>query len=120
MDVKYFAFGCSFVIFIFVVEQIRRGKLSLEYALTWLGISLVVLVLSVNESLLGWVSNRLGFSLLSNFIFFLVSISVIFLSLLLTLYANEQNKRSETLAQSVAILEYKFKRLENELPDQQK
>ena len=113
MSVKLFAILSALVIFGFVIELIRREKMTFRYALSWLSAALLVFLLSVNERLLGWLSRAAGFSLPSNFVFFLFVLFVIFLSLLLTIYANEQNKRSEVLAQSVAILEYRLKRMES-------
>lgn len=113
MSVKHFAILSALVIFGFVIELIRREKMTFRYALSWLSAALLVFLLSANERLLGWLSQIAGFSLPSNFVFFLFVISTILLSLLLTIYANEQNKRSEVLAQSVAILEYRLKRIES-------
>lgn len=108
MNVKYFAIAFSLVVLILVIELIRREKMTFKYALTWLVTSALVVLLSVFDGVLGWLSHLAGFALPSNFIFFLLFIFVIFLSLVLTIYANEQNKRSEILAQSVAILEYRL------------
>jgi hypothetical protein len=53
-----------------------------------------------------------GFTLPSNFIFFLLLIFVIFFSLLLTIHINEQNSRAEALAQAIAKLDYRLKKFE--------
>jgi len=45
------------------------------------------------------------------FVFFLLLMFFICLSLLLTLYVNEQNSRTETLAQQVAILDHHVRKL---------
>lgn len=116
MNVKYFAIACSFGILIFVIDLIRREKMAFKYALTWLGICLAVLSFSIYDPLLYRLSRLAGFTLPSNFVFFLFLIFEILLGLLLTIYSNEQNKRSEILAQSVAILEARLKSLEDALP----
>ena len=55
-----------------------------------------------------------GFTLPSNFVFFLLLIFVIFFSFLLTIHINEQNSRTESLAQAIAKLDYRLKKLERE------
>jgi len=108
MNVKYFAIACSLAVAIFVIELIRREKMTFKYALTWLATSFVVVSFAVFDGALHRVSQLAGFALPSNFIFFLLLLFTIFFSLLLTIYINEQNKRSEILAQSLAILEYRL------------
>ena len=112
MNVQYFAIGFSFLILVFVIELIREEKMTFKYALTWLTSSAVVLFFSMHGELIKRIAIAAGFALPSNFIFFLFLIFTILLSLLLTLYANEQNKRSEVLAQTVALLEYRMSRVE--------
>lgn len=111
MLAKLFAIASSIAILLFVLELIRRQKMTFKYSVAWLGISTVVLILALNPRPLNWVSKWVGFALPSNFIFFLLTVFVILLSLLLTIYANEQNNRSETLAQSIALMEYRMKQL---------
>lgn len=120
MPAKLFAIGSSIAILLFVLELIRRQKMTFKYSVTWLGISTVVLILALNPRPLNWVSKWVGFALPSNFIFFLLTVFVILLSLLLTIYANEQNNRSETLAQSIALMEYRMKQLEAKLSEKGK
>lgn len=118
MDPKTFAICSSVIIMLFVVELIRRQKMSFKYSAIWLLTSLATLFLSIFDSLLKKMSEMLGFALLSNFIFFLLLIFFILFSLLLTLYINEQNSRNELLAQSIAALEYKIKQLQGPSPNQ--
>ena len=112
MNVKYFAIACSVMILLFIVELIRREKMTFKYAVTWLTAGLLVLGFSIYDRFLGSMARLAGFELTSNFIFFLFLVLVVFLSLLLTIYTNEQNRRNEILTQSVAILEYRLGQFE--------
>lgn len=120
MSLKYFAIVYALGILIFVVELIRREKMTFKYALTWLAICLTAIPFAVSDRVLYGVTYFAGFSLPSNFIFFLFLIFGVFLCLLLTLYANEQNKRSEILGQSIAILESRLRQLEDEVREKLK
>jgi len=112
MEAKYFAIGISILLFLFVLELIRRQKMTFKYSLSWLSGSAVVLFFAFNDEILTRVSNLAGFRLPSNFVFFLLLAFFAALSLLLTIYINEQNNRSETLAQAVGILDYKVRKLQ--------
>lgn len=113
MKAETFAIFIAIAIFVFVVDLIRRQKMSFKYSMFWLGSSLAVMFFAVYHQLLAKIAHLLGFTLPSNFIFFLMLVFFILLSLLLTIYVNEQNSRSEALAQTIAMLEYKMNRLES-------
>ena len=115
MNSKIFAMVIAALIFIFVIDLIRRHKMTFKFSMSWLAICLIVLFAALNSSLLQRLSAFAGFSLPSNFLFFIVLVFFIFLSLFLTIYISEQNTRSETLAQDIGILEHKLKRLEQKL-----
>lgn len=112
MQAKVFAVTSSLAILFFVIELIRRQKMTFKYSVVWLLTCLLALSLSLLDQPIQTLSKLAGFELPSNFIFFLLMCFVTLLSLLLTVYVNEQNSRSEILAQSVATLEYKIKKLE--------
>jgi len=114
MQPKTFALLMTAFILIAVVDLIRRQKMSFKYALTWLISSLLVIIFTVQDSWLLAIAHWAGFTLLSNFIFFLLLIFVIFFSLFLTILINEQNNRTETLSQAIAKLDYRIKKLERE------
>ena len=89
--------------------------MTFKYSLAWLSSALVVIFLACNVGLISSLARLAGFELTSNFIFFLSLVFFIVLCLLLTVYANEQNSRTEILAQSVGILEYKIKELQKQI-----
>ena len=115
MPVKTFTTLISIVIFIFVIELIRRQKMTFKYSMFWLAACGTALFLTYNDFLLKKLTQITGFELTSNFIFFLLLVFFIFLSLRLTIYINEQSNRSDLLAQTVGILEHKLKHLEEKL-----
>lgn len=112
MPIKIFVVLITCVILAAVIDFIRREKMTFKYSVNWFFGCAVVLFFACNDQLLLKVSQWAGFSLPSNFIFFMLMIFVMFLSLLLTLYINEQNSRTEALAQAVANLENQIKKLQ--------
>ena len=102
----------SILIFFFVIELIRRQKMTLKYSIFWLALCITVFTFAIHHQWLDKISISFGFELPSNCIFFLLFVFFIFLSLLLTIYVNEQNSRSEKLAQVVGMLGYQIKQME--------
>ena len=115
MKAQTLAIILSFSILFFVIDCIRRQKMTFKYSIFWLGACSAVSFFSLNEAFLGKISRIAGFKIPSNFIFFLLLSFFVFLSLLLTIYINEQNNRTETLSQAVGALEYKLKKLEKKI-----
>ena len=111
MQIKLVASLVSVLFFILVIELIRREKMTFKYALMWLLLSLAAIALTVYEHLLFFIARKIGFELPSNFIFFVISLLFVFLSLFLTVYICQQNSRSDILAQKTAILEEELARL---------
>ena len=112
MHSKTFAVLFAVSVLILVVDLIRRQRMTFKYSVSWLGTCFVVLFFAMNDHLLAKISSRVGFTLPSNFVFFLLLIYVIVLSLLITIQLNEQNGRAESLAQATARLEYRIQKLE--------
>jgi hypothetical protein len=114
MHPKIFALIMTSLVLVLVIDRIRRQKMTFKYALAWLASSALVFFFTIKDNWLNSLSQWAGFALPSNFIFFLLLIFVIFFSLLLTIHINEQNSRTESLAQAVAKLDYRLKKLEKE------
>jgi hypothetical protein len=112
MDVKYVSIGISLLILLFVIELIRREKLTFQYALSWLVASTLALGLSIFDRLLFGISDFFGFALPSNFIFFILLAAFVFISLLMTLFLCQQSRRNETIAQKIAVLEFQLQQLQ--------
>ena len=111
MNIQTLATGISVVIFLCVVDLVRRHKLTFKYALGWLFVSAAAIFLAVFHQALFWCAAFLGFELPSNFIFFALMCVFVLLSLLLTVFLCQQNERNDAMAQKIAILEFEIKEL---------
>ncbi|HNV86818.1 MAG TPA: DUF2304 domain-containing protein [Candidatus Omnitrophota bacterium] len=114
MQVKTSVILISLSIFLLVIDLIRRQKITFRYSFFWLFTCAVAFSLGSSPALVDRLSSLAGFTLPSNFVFFLLLSFFIILSLLLTLYINEQNSRTEILAQKIAILEQRLKKSERQ------
>ena len=111
MNIHLVAVIVSVAIFLFVIDLVRRRKLTFKYAMGWLLVSGAAIFFAVFYRLLFACAAFLGFELPSNFIFFALFCVFITLSLLLTVFLCQQNNRNDVMAQKIALLEFEIKEL---------
>lgn len=117
MQAKTFAILLAFMIAGVILDLIRRQKLTFKYSIFWLSVAALTLIMAFAEKLLWDLSSLAGFTLLSNFVFFIALALLSLLCLFLTVYINEQNSRTEKLAQTIAIMDAKIRDLQNKSKD---
>ena len=86
-----------------IVNMIRKKALELRYALTWLGVGVVVLILDVFPGIMGWLAKIMGIALPSNMLFFMgfcFSLAIIFG---LTIAVSRMSIRIKNLTQEIAL-----------------
>lgn len=105
MSIKSLAILISSLLFLFVLDLVRRRKLTFKYALAWLMVSAGAVVSAIFHQYLFALATALGFELPSNFIFFFVMSAFVVLSLLLTVFLCQQHERNNSMAQKIAIME---------------
>ena len=108
MNIQVLAIVISVAIFLFVLDLVRRHRLTFKYALGWLSVSGAAVFFAVFKQGLFWCAAFLGFELPSNFIFFALLCAFVFLSLFLTVFLCQQNDRNDAMAQKIAILEFEI------------
>ncbi len=115
MNIHVVSITVSTAIFLFVIELVRRRKLTFKYAMGWLLVSAGAIFSAVFYRLLFACAAFLGFELPSNFIFFSLFCAFVFLSLLLTVFLCQQNNRNDVMAQKIALVEFELKELKKKL-----
>lgn len=100
---------------LFVLELIRKERLTFKYAFAWLGVGAIIIFFAAFDKLLFKFAYTLGFELPSNFIFFSLSGIFVMLSFMMTIFLCQQNERNDTMAQKIGILEFEVKQLKEEL-----
>lgn len=109
--IKIITMAIASGIFIFVLDLVRREKLTFNYAFAWLIVSLGACFFAVFDQILFKMAFALGFELPSNFIFFSLLGVFVLLSLLMTIFLCEQHKRNDIMAQKIGILEAELREL---------
>jgi hypothetical protein len=119
MGIKLLAFILSLGIFLFVMELVRRERLTFKYAMGWLAAALLAVFFSVFPKCLFKISTLFGFELPSNFIFFALLCTFVFLGLLLTVFLCQQNSRNDRMAKKIGILEFELQELKKKVPSKE-
>ena len=113
VSLKILTIIVSLLILAFIIELARRGKLTFKYAFGWIILSVLGAVLATFDRLLFALADFFGFQLMSNFVFFGLLCFFLFLSLMLTAFLCEQNRRNDIIAQKLGQLEAELKDLKN-------
>jgi hypothetical protein len=95
---------CGLLVLGVMVELLRRRQLREKYAILWLGVSLVVVVLAAFPSLLNWIAHRLGISDPPNLLLFASVLVLLLVSVHLSWEASRLEEETRTLAEEVALL----------------
>ena len=115
MNARVLSIILSILVFLFVVELVRREKLTFKYAMGWLAILALAVFFAVFDDVLYRLSSWFGFHLTSNFIFFVILGGFVFLSLILTIFLCQQNSRNDAIAQKLGILQQELDELKDKI-----
>ena len=105
---------CVFLV-VYVFELVRRKHLSEEYSMGWLVTGTLMLILSVSEDALRWVSELVGATLFTSTLFFFGLLFLMVICLHFSIRISALTKQVRTLTQHVGILDHEKKVLENKI-----
>lgn len=87
-----------------IFELLRRRQLSEKYAVLWLAVGVVILVLTIFPALLNKISRAVGVAIPANLLFFLAIVFLICVALHLSWELSRLENETRKLAEDVAIL----------------
>ena len=105
---------CIFLV-AYVFELVRRKHLSEEYSMGWLVTGTLMLILSVSENALRWVSGLVGATLFTSTLFFFGLLFLMVICLHFSIRISALTKQVRTLTQHVGILDHEKKVLEKKI-----
>ena len=116
--VQIVAVAITALMFLAVLELVRRRRLVERYALIWMVVAVTLLVLAIWTDLLSWGTNLVGIEVPANGLF-IVAIGVTFLLLLhFSVATSRLSEETKILAQEVARLDGELRaRTESDQPD---
>ncbi|WP_423826950.1 DUF2304 domain-containing protein [Sharpea azabuensis] len=93
---------------IVILNFVRKNKLTMKYALVWLVLSLISIIVLIWPGLLATISHLLGFQTMSNMVFLVAIIVLITICLNLSVIVSNQTKKITLLIQEVSLLKNKL------------
>jgi hypothetical protein len=115
--IQVVAIGGTLVLFLIVLELVRRRRLLERYALVWLGSALVLLALGIWQSLLGKIANAIGVFYPPTALFVIAFGFILLLLLHFSTAVSRLTDQSKVLAQRLALMEQRQRDLEKRLED---
>lgn len=95
--------------FVIIINMVRKKSLDLRYALIWLALIAMILVIVIVPGLLGVITHFLGIYDAMNMVFFMGFVFLIVVTFFLTAALSRNSNRIKALTQQVALLEKQVK-----------
>ena len=105
---------CVFLV-VYVFELVRRRYLSEEYSMGWLVTGSLMLILSISEDLLVWISSLVGATLFTSTLFFFGLTFLVIICLHFSIRISALTNQMRTLTQHMGILHIEKKTLEKQI-----
>ncbi len=99
----------------YVFELVRRRHLSEEYSMGWLVAGCLMLILSVSEGILIWISNLVGATLFTSTLFFFGLVFLVTICLHFSIRISSLTNQVRTLTQHMGILNSEKQSLEDQM-----
>ena len=111
MSINLQIVSCLFLLTIvsIIIYILRKGKITIKYALIWLTAAFILLLFLIFPNLFILLTNILGFSIGSNMIFAGLIAMLMFINIVLTVIVSGQNNKIRLLIQEVSLLKEKIK-----------
>ena len=107
LRLKVFIILIGLVIFLGIIELVRRRKLREEYSFIWLMTGFVFVLIAIKNDILTYLSELVGIILPINMLFFLALIFVMLLCLYFSLRISALTTQMKNIAQQLALLQVK-------------
>ena len=110
----------SLLAFIYIVGKIRNSKMQIEYALFWIILSIMMMVMAIFPQILYWLTGKLGFMSTSNLVY-LIIIGILLLKVfMMTIEVSALEQKVQNLVQELALNEKQHKEDKAEVIEQGK
>lgn len=107
----------AIIMVVIVLLMLRSGKLREKYAVLWLVIGILTIILGVFPALLDWLAGLLGVHVPANLLFALSIVLLVGVGLHVSRELTVLEDETRTLAEEVAILRLDLQRLRESQPD---
>lgn len=102
------------VLLLLVINMVRKKKIDLRYALSWLLLGLALLVIDIFPGILTWLTGLLGIELASNMVFLVGLILLFTLVYSISVAVSGLSNKVKRLTQEVALLQDELEKTKKE------
>ena len=113
--IRIIAILICILLVVYVFELVRRRHLSEEYSMGWLVAGCLMLILSVSEGILVWISNLVGATLFTSTLFFFGLVFLVTICLHFSIRISSLTNQVRTLTQYMGILNSEKQSLEDQM-----
>ena len=99
---------CMLIFLVYVINNVKHNKLNIQNALIWIVLSIGIILTAIFINQLHFIANFIGVETVSNLLFFIGFIFIIYVCFNVTKTISMQNKKIITLTQELAILRKEY------------
>lgn len=115
MTATILAIVTSLITLIFIIDLLRRGVLKEKYAVLWLAVAGIALVLAVFPPLLNGITSALGVQVPANLLFFVTIVVLVLVAVQLSYELSRHEAQIRRLAEEVALQQEEMRELRSRL-----
>ncbi len=105
------------IVFILLINQVRKEKLDLKYALPWMSLLVLLLIIDAFPGITEWLAGVMGIALPINMLMLLgLGLTIVIIFMLTTMLSKEVEKQKQ-LIQEVGLLKKQVEDLAQKLED---
>jgi hypothetical protein len=98
-----------------IIRSVRREHIRVEYSMAWFAAAVLLLTLSLSDTVLGWLTRLLGVDSATLVLLVVAGVLFLFTFFRFTVVVSGLKDHNIVLAQKVGILEWEVKRQASEL-----
>lgn len=103
--------------FLFIYHLLKKKRLILKYALTWLFMGVVLMAMALFPGIIRWGAAILGIYSEVNFLFLSIMACILVIEMSLTVIVSKVSMANRRLTQKLALLENRIDKLEREFDE---
>ena len=119
-NVQIISIILSAILFLFVIELVRKGVLKEKYSILWFASTFVLLLLAVWKGLLDRIAAIVGIFYAPSLLFLVAFIFLLLIVLHFSVVISRMSEKNKKLAQELGLMKLKIDRLENQTGDDEK
>lgn len=96
-----------------IANMVRKEKIDLRYALSWMCLTVIILVLDIFPQIVFVIADLMGISIPSNMVFFVGFILLVVMVYSVTVVVSRLSAKTKRLTQELALLREELERMKD-------